>query len=668
MPLKTPPKCIVGLVQINNSFADACYLPYAVGVLQAYFQKHSCRSGEFSFLSPIYRRIKLNDALQSLKGADIIALSVSSWNFKLSIEIARRYKEIQPNSLILLGGPHIPSDATKLLRAYPWIDLVCHGEGEIPFLKILEAWPGREWSNIPSISYLEGKQCVNRPEESRINDLNTVPSPYLSGIFDQLMKEDHGHQWLGLWETNRGCPFSCTYCDWGAATRSKLYCFDMDRLKSEIAWFAEHRIEFIFCCDSNFGIFPRDMEIVSEVAEMKKKTGFPNSLSVQNTKNSDRSYEIQKVLADAGLSKGVNLALQSMHHETLELIGRKNIPSEIFQDLQHRYTKDGIETFTDIIIGLPGESYDSFTEGVENIIENGQHNRIQFINLSILPNAPMAKPGYLKQHGLVTVESNIINIHGTPADYDDLYETQELVVGSKSMPEEDWCHARVFSWMTSLLYFDKLLQLPIMLLHASLGIKYTKLIEEFISPKSGAFPLLEELACFFRTEAEKIQKGAPEFFYSSDLLNIYWPHDEYAYIRLSVENKLEIFYQEAYRLLSELVVKKGYVCPFWLKDAVNLNHVLLKQPFIAENLIFHSDYDLLSACDDIRKTGSGVVEKTYSKYLICREDKQWQDWLDWSRDVVWYGNKRGAYLYPLKKIDYNKKEDQLFSFQGDAKE
>ena len=210
---KTPWR--IGLVQINNSFADACYLPYAVSLLQAYFQHYSCRAEAFSFLAPIYRRIPVNDAVRHLAGADIVAISVSSWNFKVSMEIARRHKERHPQALILLGGPHIPGNAEPLLRTYPWVDLVCHGEGEIPFLKILEAWPERQWDDIPSVSYFEEDQCVTRPDESRITDLDTVPSPYLAGTFEPLLREDRGHKWLALWETNRGCPFSCSYCDWG---------------------------------------------------------------------------------------------------------------------------------------------------------------------------------------------------------------------------------------------------------------------------------------------------------------------------------------------------------------------------------------------------------------------------------------------------------------------
>ena len=83
--------------------------------------------------------------------------------------------------------------------------------------------------------------------------------------------------------------------------------------------------------------------------------------------------------------------------------------------MQRRFTRDRVETYSDMILGLPGETYDSFVNGIATLIENGQHNRIQFNNLSILPNAEMGDPAYQQRFGMVTVRSEIINIHGQRA-------------------------------------------------------------------------------------------------------------------------------------------------------------------------------------------------------------------------------------------------------------
>ena len=97
------------------------------------------------------------------------------------------------------------------------------------------------------------------------------------------------------------------------------------------------------------------------------------------------------------MSKGVTLAMQSVDPHTLKSIKRDNISIEDYQELQRRFTKDGIPTYTEFILGLPGDTYESFSKGVSDVIESGQHNRIQFNNLSILPNAEMATKENMKR-------------------------------------------------------------------------------------------------------------------------------------------------------------------------------------------------------------------------------------------------------------------------------
>ena len=89
-----------------------------------------------------------------------------------------------------------------------------------------------------------------------------------------------------------------------------------------------NKVEFIFCCDANFGMLPRDYEIAKKAAE-NKKIWLPSCIICQNTKNArDRAYKVQKLLAETGLSKGVTLAMQSVDPHTLKSIKRDNISIE----------------------------------------------------------------------------------------------------------------------------------------------------------------------------------------------------------------------------------------------------------------------------------------------------------------------------------------------------
>ena len=639
----------IGLVQINNSFSRQNYLPYSVGLLQAYVEKHAkCRS-DYEFLLPIYSRLPVQKAVEKLKNAEVIGFSTYVWNIRISLEIAKAVKAERPEALIVFGGPHVPDRSEDFLRQHPFIDLCCHGEGEKVFLEILENSSSRNWENIPSISFLkEDGSFISHPKSSRIGDLAEIPSPYLEGVFDPLAEANPDEQWLALWETNRGCPFSCTFCDWGSAIQSKVYTFDLERLFREIDWFADRRMEFIFCCDANFGILPRDYEIAQYVAEVKKNRSYPRALSVQNTKNAtERAYKVQKLLADSGLNKGVTISLQSIDPNTLSDIKRANISSASFQELQRRFTRDRVETYTDLILGLPGETYDSFAEGVSRVIENGQHNRIQFNNLSILPNAEMGNPEYQKKYGMVTVETKVVNIHGSLNESEDeIYETQHLVIATQTMPREDWRRVRAFSWTAGLFHFDKVLQIPLVALHEITGVSYRQLFEVFTEGNLEDFPTLSEIKTFYLEKARDIQEGGAEYCRSEEWLNIWWPADEYILIKLCTQNKLDQFYQEAEAILDQFLKEKSLeIPPPILHEAVVLNQSLLKRPFQTEDLNLELGYNIW---EFYQAAISGIkvpLEEKACHYHIDRTRETWNSWEDWFREVIWYGNKKGAYLY-----------------------
>jgi len=644
----------VGLVQINNSFSKQDYLPYSVGTLQAYAQRHLKHPEAYEFLLPIYRRLPIKEAVSQLAGASVVFFSTYVWNFRISLEIARTIKKDAPETLIVFGGPQVPERAEAFLRRYPFIDIACHGEGEQIFLAILENLSG-EWRGISGISFLGVHGTfVSNPKGPRLNDLSVIPSPYLEGVFDPLMKANPNAQWLILWETNRGCPFSCTFCDWGSAVQSRVVTFPLDRLFTEVEWFAERKIEFVFCCDANFGILKRDLDIARYVDETKRKYRYPHALSVQNTKNStERAYQVQKILADGGLNKGVTISLQSTDPETLRSVKRQNISSESFEELQRRFTRDDIETYTDMILGLPGESYDSFADGVNSIIGNGQHNRIQFNNLSILPNAEMGDEEYQRKYGMVTVETKIVNIHGALDENEDgIYETQQLVVATKSMPKAVWRRTRAFAWMTAFLHFDKTFQIPLVVLHETCSVSYRELIEVFSEEQPERYPIISEVRRFFLEKAEDIQNGGPEYCQAKEWLNIWWPADEYVLIKLVRENKLDAFYDEAERVLCGFLRERFIeIPPPVVRESILLNKSLLKLPFEAKDLELELSYNLWEFYTGAVRGEQIPLEEGRNVYHIDRTGERWSTWDEWLRRVIWYGNKKGAYLYGSSRVE-----------------
>jgi radical SAM superfamily enzyme YgiQ (UPF0313 family) len=641
----------IGLVQINNSFSGQNYLPYSIACLQSY-ARSKLPSDRFTFLPMIYKRIPVFEIVERLTEADVVGFSTYVWNARISLEAARRLKRLDPHKLIIFGGPQVPDHAETFLRAHPFIDVVVHNEGERTFVDLLNRLPECDWTGMRGISYLAGDgQFVRTPPVERMRDLEELPSPFLNGMFDELIASNPDEQWIGLWESNRGCPFQCTFCDWGSATAGKVTKFQFDRLHGELNWFAGHGIKYIFVCDANFGIQKRDVEIAEAVAEVRRRTGFPHGFSVQNTKNAtERAYQTQKILSDARLNKGVALSMQSLDPLTLKNIKRDNISLETYFELARRFTADNVETYSDLILGLPGETYESFRNGVDKLIRLGQHNRIQFNNLTILPNAEMGNPEYLKKFGMVTVQSEIINIHGAREELqDDVPEIQDLVISTYSLPPEDWRRTRVFSWMAAFLHFDKLLQLPMMVACEIGGLSYRDIIDAFLDA-SEDYPVIRSVRELFEREALSMQNGGPEYVYSKEWLGIHWPADEYMFIKLTAENKLPAFYEEAGRLLPAMIDQSWPLLEGAVREAIRLNAALISQPFVRDDITILTRYNILEFCDGLRRGAPVALREAPSRVEIERSKSYYPDLLEWCREVVWWGNKKGAYLYVNRNV------------------
>lgn len=648
-----PSKIKIGLVQINNSFSNQDYLPYSIGLLQGFIQKNLNNNDCFEFLLPIYKRIPVGEAVNRLAGAHMVLFSVYVWNFRISLEIARQIKANNKVVVVVVGGPQIPyRQAEAFLRLNPFIDIACHGEGELIIQSIVENYPLRNWKEAHSVSYInETGKYVETLGRGRISDLNMIPSPYNEGIFDLLVEANRNTGWIALWETNRGCPFTCAYCDWGSSAKNKIYPFDIERLYNEIDWFSKNKIEFVFCCDANFGILKRDLDIVRYFIKNKQKYGYPKALSVQSTKNyTEHAYKIYKEMSDAGLSKGVSLSLQSLNENTLRATKRKNINIQAFKEIQQRLTADKVETFTDIILGLPNETYDSFANGVSTVIENGQHNRIQFNNLSILPNTDMSDPEYQRKFGFEIIETKIINIHGSLSTREEVPEIQHLVVGTNSTPRADWIKTRVFGWMTALLHFDKLLQIPFIILHNQFSLSFRELIELFITDKSE-FPVIHNIHSFFVDKAKDIQNGGAEFCQSKKWLNIWWPADELILITLCTEKNLEKFYKEVEQIFDNYLKNKGLSgYKQILHEALYLNQNLIKLPFKEHDKELQLSYNIWEVYyAALRGRGEPLTDGLFS-YKIDRTTLKWSTWEDWCREVIWWGNKKGDYIYNCAAI------------------
>ena len=679
---KLAKKIKVGLVQFNTSFSEQYYFPLAVGMLQSYAQKHLAHPEDFEFRPMIYKFPEtIEETSEKLSDCDMAIFSSYVWSEQHSLAVARDYKRRKPNGIVIFGGPQVPDSKKQFRRvrttelnpeelhrkrmnftpdfhrAYPFIDVAVHGEGERIFKMILEQIAidnRRDKSQIPSASYLDNNGVFRfnaKLERMKNHELADTPSPFTTGVFDALMNANLDQKWILMYETDRGCPYQCSYCDWGGATEDRISRFPMEQIYADIMWAGERHIPYAFLCNANFGILERDVQIAEFFAESKAKFGYPEGVSTQNAKNPKKhTIEALKVLEKAGLNKATVMSQQSLNPATLKAVRRDNMKLDEYYAMQRQLAAEGVYTMTDIILPMPEETNQSIVDGISALITNGQHNRIQFNNLSILRNTEMGDPEYQERYNMKIVRTKIINGHGKKnASVSGIDEYQELVVGTNTMPEPDWIKTRVLCWMINLIYFNKLLQIPIITLHEVYGIPYGRIFESFVlNPRlSHNLPVFSGILNFFEKTACDMQNGTQEeFIHSPEWLDIWWPPEEYIFIKLCVEGKLEQFYKESEMIIMGFMKSDKSISP--ILDAVKLNKSLIKIPFQTEDL------EILLSCNVWDIYRQVLLGQTYEfklgtyQYTIDRTTETWNSWNEWCEKMVWWCNRRGAYLYGNK--------------------
>jgi tRNA A37 methylthiotransferase MiaB len=361
----------VYLSQINNTYGDNAFLPYSTAMLWSAARVHADITDSFSLAGHLLLREPLRLALERMAEPHVLGVSCYLWNWRYNLEFMAQTRRLWPSCVIICGGPEVPDHSEGFLQQHPFIDYLVHGEAEITFAELLRCIrDGTDPSTVSGISYAKGNETVKTMPRPRAADPSQFPSPYLDGTMDDIMRQYPSLHWHASQETHRGCPYSCTFCDWGSAVYTKVRQFDDQRLLAEMEWFGSRQIDLLYNCDANYGLFGRDRDLTRALVQTKARWGgHPSKFRAAYAKKSDdKVFEIAKMLNDAGMSKGVTLSTQSMDPHTLHNIKRTNIAMDAFAPLAARYRAAGIPTYTELIIGLPGETLQSFYQGIETLL------------------------------------------------------------------------------------------------------------------------------------------------------------------------------------------------------------------------------------------------------------------------------------------------------------
>lgn len=626
------PQKNIYLAQPSFMNGSSVHFPYAIGALASYAWSFEEIRRAYALKGVSFLREDPNDIVGSMESPFLVGFSCYIWNYEYNKALAKRVKERFPQCRILFGGPHIPENASPM-EENPYVDFLIHNEGEIPFHTLLQALASKtDLYSVSNISFRDNGRIVTTPfvTECRFD----FPSPITSGFFDRLLVEHPDLEFIPLIETNRGCPNRCAYCSW-ANNKARVRLVPMERIFDELEWISDHHLEYLCAADANFGMFPRDEQIADKIIELYEKNGFPKKFQVSYTKDSDeRVFRITEKLSRVGICKGVTLSFQTMSEEAQKNIGRSNMDISFYKRLSERYDQADIPTYTELIIGLPGETYDSFRDGVEELLESGRHNSLVVHLCELLPLAQMHHADYMEKYGIEYAKIPLNQPHAPRQSPDDVAEYSKVVVATCSMTREMWKRTVLFATCVSCCHHLGLLQLPALYLYYEQGLRYADFYEALL-----VWLLRDENGVFREIETrldEILESRGSAVFFDERFGNVAWSFEEYAFLRI-VHDK-EAFYRRVDAFLRR-----------YIRDDTLRADMLGYQSFIIKTIQnSHAEYKALypwkTIFDEWLRGRQTDLKREDALYAV--DDPQTcSSWAQYARVVLWYGRRGGKNLY-----------------------
>ena len=444
------------------------HTPLSIGFIGAYLL-NKINDIELS----LYKRPSLLSSALSKYTPDVIMFGNYMWNENLNIFYAKEIKKRNPDTLIIFGGPNLSLDEAnkeKFLKENSFIDLVVDGDGEILSQIIIEEYLNNS-KDIEKLKYLKlsntfaydhekNQFLVGESQDTRIgldgDSLDHIPSPYVVGLMDPFL--EHGA--VVLMESNRGCPYHCTYCQQSTAYFKKLRYFTSSRIESELEYVSKKiisqnlMISIVEFADPNFGMYKEDHPVFLAIRSNQEKNGFPSQVWCSTGKS-----QAQRVIDHAKmLKKGsimIRAAVQSMNESTLKSVKRKNLPVDVLKS----FSSDGVEAYSDVMLGLPGETLISYMEGFYELIDRNI-DEFSMPTTLLLKGTPLETDsekltwGLKGKYRVIPECTNIYKVFDTAQR---VSEFECMVFQTDALSFEDYLNARKFNLIVMIFHNTRLL-------------------------------------------------------------------------------------------------------------------------------------------------------------------------------------------------------------------
>ncbi|MFZ5572192.1 MAG: B12-binding domain-containing radical SAM protein [Thermodesulfobacteriota bacterium] len=313
---------------------------------------------------------------------DIVGTNSVTLNFYQAAAILKTVKQLFPDVITVMGGPHVSFDYQNTLKQYPEIDLIVVGEGEETIREVVQSnCDRRQWAAIKGIAYLQESEPWFTGKRDFIQDLDSLPLPARHLI--PLSR----YQALGFPVsiiTSRGCPNQCIFCQGRRMVGAKVRYRSISKMFDEIESILDYGFNRLNIADDFFtSNRDRVMAFCEEIHKRNLHFGWSAFARADSV-----NQEILKTMLDAGCDS-VLFGIESGNQEMLDRI-RKRVKLNRIREAVADCRAVGMRVLGTFIVGLPGETQetlmDSHRFAQELGIEYGYHFLAPFPGTTVKEN------------------------------------------------------------------------------------------------------------------------------------------------------------------------------------------------------------------------------------------------------------------------------------------
>lgn len=311
---------------------------------------------------------------------DVVGASTYLWSFSAFLEVARAVKASRPDRKVYFGGPSARPEMFALEPFAPfsrYLDALVLGEGEeviVELLTLPEATPAA-LRTIAGLALFDGERWVATEERGNV-DLETLPSPFQMNLVPE--------GFTAHLETFRGCPLSCSFCQWGDLSQPAR-AFSKEYLVRELESFRRMKARGVTLVDAALNLNPRAFRnlVAAEREVGFLREGHFHTEIYPSHVTEDHLAFLEHVRADS-----VGIGLQSYDKDVLKRVERP-FNEDRFEQVVRDVSRIVPDFVAEIIMGLPGDSPESFLRTLERVRKLPIGVRVY--RCLVLPNALMSR-------------------------------------------------------------------------------------------------------------------------------------------------------------------------------------------------------------------------------------------------------------------------------------